>query len=165
MHATPDCTPECSRNLVQQRIDDLFADLALLWSSFWLPKVLVLLLNPQGHLAKGETYEMGVPNSPGILTKTIKNAVFLMANELLSCSLSKKTTAMSLWPSQRIQRLSIRISIAYPSSVPASYVAECPSRSTETPPSHRRRGGGRSCWTRGPRRPCPAGCFGGIPNP
>jgi hypothetical protein len=55
-----------------------------------LPKVLVLLLNPQGHLAKGETYEMGVPNSPGILTKTIKNAVFLMANELLSCSLSKK---------------------------------------------------------------------------
>ena len=54
-------------------------------------------------------------------------------------------------------RAAPRASRDIPSHRPASYDAECPSRSTETPPSHRRRGGGRSCWTRGPRRPCPAG--------
>ena len=99
-----------------------------------------------------------------------------MANELLSCSLSKRCdhewpwayelandSAFADWhwciliphhaPSQSSQ---------CPSSVPASYVAECPSRSTGTPPFHRRPGGGRSCWTRGPRRPCPAGYAGII---
>lgn len=51
--------------------------------------------------------------------------------------------------------MTILFAFRFDSNLPASCVVGCPNRSTRIPQFHRHHVVERSCWTAGPKRPCP----------